>query len=137
MDKHRQIAFILAFIVALLIMMIGKACTDSAMKKRPRPAQNVIQHSTQTPDFNNNVYNSTPVQTTTTAPVQTEPSVIYVTNMLGEVVGTEQAETVQETTTTETLSMLEEYNAGKQQHNNDIPAENNYQQPSGIHITIR
>ena len=136
MDKHRQIAFILAFIVALLIMMIGKACTDSAMKKRPRPAQNVTQQSTRTPNFNNNVYNSTPVQTTTTVPVQTEPPVIYVTNMLGEVVGTEQAETVQETTT-ETLSILEEYNAGKSQHNNDTPAENNYQQPSGIHNPIR
>lgn len=138
MDKHRQIAFILAFIVALLIMMIGKACTDSTMKKHTRPAQNGIQQSTQTPNFNNNAYNNTPVQTTTTVPVQTEPPVVYVTNMLGEVVGTEQAETVQEiTTTTETLSILEEYNAGKQQHNNDAPIENNYQQPSEININIR
>lgn len=140
MDKHRQIAFISAFILALLIMMIGKACTDSTMKKQKKTAQNTTKQSVSTPDFNNghNGYNNTPVQTTTTVPVQTETPVVYVTNMLGEVVGTELAETVPEiTTTTEKFSILDDYNANKSQNNNNVKAENNYQSPSEIHITIR
>lgn len=142
MDRHRQIAFISAFILALVIMMAGKACTDSAMKKRSKPVQNGTQSSTPAQNFNsynnyNNGYNNTPQQTI--MPEQTAPPVNYVTNMLGEIVGTEQAETVPEIqTTTEELSILEQYNAGKQQNNNNIPAKNNnYQPPSEIHITIR
>ena len=143
MEKHRQIAFILSFILALVIMMVGKACTDSTMKKQNKPIQTKTQQSTPAQNFNsynnyNNGYNNTPQQTT--IPEQTTPPVNYITNMLGEIVGTEQAETVPEIqTTTEKFSILEEYNAGKQQNNNNIPAKNNnnYQIPSEIHITIR
>ena len=142
MDKHRQIAFILAFILALLIMMVGKACTDSAMKKQNKNISSGIQQSTSANGYNNynnnynNSYNNASPQITTTVPVQTEPPVVYVTNMLGEIVGTEMPETVTEIqTTTEKFSILEEYNAGKQKNN--TPAENNnYQPPSEIHITI-
>ncbi|MDE6833116.1 MAG: hypothetical protein K2J39_02545 [Ruminococcus sp.] len=140
MDKHRQIAFILAFILALLIMMVGKACTDSTMKKHNRPAQNTTQQSVSASDFNNshNGYNNTPSQTTTTTPVQTTQPVVYVTNMLGEIVGTESAETVTEIqTTTEKFSILDDYNAGKSQNDKSIPAQNIYQTPSKVHITIR
>ncbi|MBD5160148.1 MAG: hypothetical protein HDT23_07915 [Ruminococcus sp.] len=135
MDRHRQIAFILAFILALLIMMIGKACTDSTMKNQKKTAQNTTQQGVPTPNFNNNSYNNTPVQTTTTVPVQTETPVVYVTNMLGEVVGTELAEIVPEITTTEKFSILDDYNANKSQNNNKVG--NNSQTPSEIHITIR
>lgn len=138
MDKHRQIAFISAFILALVIMMVGKACTDSAMKKRNKPVQTGTQQSTPAQNFNsynnyNNGYN-VPPQTTS---AQIAPPVNYVTNMFGEIVGTEQAETVPEIQiTTEERSILEQYNAGKQQNNNNIPANNGNQTPSEIHITI-
>ncbi|MDE5558059.1 MAG: hypothetical protein K2J32_10300 [Ruminococcus sp.] len=142
MDKHRQIAFISAFILALVIMMVGKACTDSAMKKRNKPIQTRTHQSTPAQNVNsynnyNNSYNNTLQQTDVSE--QTAPPVSYVTNMLGEIVGTEQAETIPEIqATTKELSILEQYNAGKQQNNNDIPAKNNnnYQTPSEIHITI-
>lgn len=141
MERHRQIAFISAFILALVIMMVGKACTDSAMKKRNKPVQTGTQQSTPAQNFNsynnyNNGYNNTPQQTT--LPEQTTPPVNYITNMLGEIIGTETAATVPEIqATTQELSILEQYNANKQQKNNDIPAKNNYQTPSEIHITIR
>lgn len=146
MDKHRQIAFISAFILALVIMMVGKACTDSAMKKRNNPVQTSIQQSTQANNsynnYNNNYnnsYNNTPQQTI--APAETAPPVNYITNMLGEIVGTDNAVTAEQEIqmTTKELSILEDYNAGKQQNNNDIPVQNNnnnYQTPSEIHITI-
>ncbi|MCM1314579.1 MAG: hypothetical protein NC040_01410 [Muribaculaceae bacterium] len=143
MEKHRQIAFISAFILALVIMMAGKACTDSTMKKHSQPVQKGTQQSIPANNNNsynnyNNGYNNTPQQTT--IPEQTSPPVNYITNMLGEIVGTEVIETIPEIqTTTQELSILEQYNAGKQQNNNDIPAKNNnnYQTPSEIHITIR
>lgn len=136
MDKYRQVAFIAAFVVAILIMMLGKACTDSLVNQPVRTAQTATQLTTAA--HYNNGY--TPVQTTTTtttAPAQTAPPVNYVTNMFGEIVGTEPAEDVPEIqTTTEELSILEQYNAGKQQ-NNTPAANNSYETPSEIHITIK
>ncbi len=169
MDKHRQIAFIVAFIVAMVIMMIGKACTDSTMKKnQAKPvqfsgtSQNVPEYSNSN---NNKSYNNTPQQNNQiqTEAVQqiTEPQVEYVTNMLGEVIGTaepattalqpvtdENGEYSEETTVQETTqgkSILEQYNDEKQNNqnknqngnsDNSVKQNENYQIPSEIQITI-
>lgn len=152
MDRHRQIAFIVAFIVALLIMMIGKACTDSMIKKQSRPVQSVP--ATTTPVYNNNSYsnnynngyNNTPQQTTVSQ--QNEVPVQYITNMFGEVVGTEPVVTevpatdfAEVQTNTQERSILEQYNEGRQ--GNALPdavattQSEVYQIPSEIKITIR
>lgn len=169
-DKHRQIAFIVAFIVAMVIMMIGKACTDSTMKKnQTKPvqfsgtSQNVPEYSNNS--YNNNSYNNTPQQNNQiqTEAVQqvTEPQVEYVTNMLGEVIGTaepattavqpvtdENGEYSEETTVQETTqgkSILEQYNEEKQNNKSNnqngdsgdsVKQNGNYQTPSEIQITI-
>lgn len=172
-DKHRQIAFIVAFIVAMVIMMIGKACTDSTMKKnQTKPvqfsgtSQNVPEYSNNSNNsYNNNSYNNTPQQNNQiqTEAVQqiTEPQVEYVTNMLGEVIGTaepattavqpvtdENGEYSEETTVQETTqgkSILEQYNEEKQNNksnnqngnsDNSVKQNENYQTPSEIQITI-
>ncbi|MDE6781095.1 MAG: hypothetical protein K2J40_06520 [Ruminococcus sp.] len=134
MDRHRQIAFIAAFIVALVIMMVGKACTDKMFKTRP--VQNSTSQSTPSYDYNsynnynnsynnnNYSYNDTPQQTE--APVQTEPSVEYVTNMFGEVIGTAEPvvtevpemDVTEIQTTTQQRSILEQYNENKNNANN-------------------
>lgn len=156
MDRHRQIAFISAFIVALIIMMLGKSCTDSMMKKQSKPVQNNVSQTSpayENNGYNNNYsnnyingYNNTPPQTT--IPQQTEVPAEYVTNMFGEVVGTAetpvtdfpetQADDIQ--TTTQQRSILEQYNEEKQKDVSpymNTPAENNnYQIPSEINITI-
>ena len=139
MDRHRQIAFISAFILALVIMMVGKACTDSAMKKHEKPAQTGTQQSVPAQNFSYNNYNNyaDDYNAPQTTSAQTAPPVNYVTNMLGEIVATEQAETVPEIqVTTEERSILEQYNAEKQQNNGNIPANNGNQTPAGVHITI-
>ena len=171
LDKHRQIAFIVAFIVAMVIMMIGKACTDSTMKKnQTKPvhfsgtSHNVPEYSNN--NYNNNIYsNNTPqknnqVQTEAVQQI-TEPQVEYVTNMLGEIIGTaepattavqpvtdENGEYSEETTVQETTrgkSILEQYNEEKQNNHsknrngnsdNSVKQNENYQVPSEIQITI-
>ncbi|MDE5583892.1 MAG: hypothetical protein K2J08_09325 [Ruminococcus sp.] len=163
MDKHRQIAFIVAFIIAMVIMMVGKACTDSEIKKKKSDFG--TSQSSYVDNYDNNSYNNynnvanDNVQTVT--PTETQPSVIYVTNMLGNVVGTEttatapvqtftdengvqEVETVQ--ATTDGRSILERYNDEHQNYDNPFnksdsenpPKKNNsdYQVPSEIHITI-
>ena len=55
MDKYRQVAFIVMFVIAILVMMLGKACTDSLVKKPSKPAKSVSQT---TPSYNYNNYNS-------------------------------------------------------------------------------
>jgi len=155
MDRHRQIAFISAFILALVIMMLGKACTDSMMKKQSKPVQSSAEQSA--PAYNNNAYNynnsnnssngynNAPQQTT--AVQQTEIPVQYVTNMFGEVVGTESVSTEYSSTdfadiqtTTQERSILEQYNKEKQGNASSAvnpSAENtDYQIPSEIKITI-
>lgn len=153
MDKHRQIAFILAFIVALLIMMIGKACTDDMMKKQQaKPVNNETAQTTPAYneynnyiiDYNNYSYNNTPQ---TTAQQQTEIPVEYVTNMFGEVVGTSELPVQSATTgtytqnneiqqTTQERSILEEYNKDKVNITPKTDGNNNYTPPSEINITI-
>ena len=136
MDRYRQVAFISAFILALVIMMVGKACTDSTMKKRNKPIQTSTQQTTPVQNFNSyNNYNNIPQQTT--VPVQTTPPVNYITNMFGEIVGIESIETVPEIQeATKERSILEQYNEDKQQNNGEILATNNYQTPSEVNITI-
>lgn len=174
-DKHRQIAFIVAFIIAMVIMMIGKACTDSTMKKnQAKPvqfsgtSQDVPEYNNSNNNYNNNNngYNNTPQQNNQiqTEAVQqiTEPQVEYVTNMLGEIIGTAEPATtdVQPVTdengeysetpviqeTTQGKSILEQYNEEKQNNqsknkngNSDssVKQNGNYQTPSEIKITIR
>ncbi|MDE6678199.1 MAG: hypothetical protein K2K02_04070 [Ruminococcus sp.] len=153
MDKHRQIAFIVAFIIALLIMMIGKSCTDNMVRKQSKTVRNST--STTAPAYNNNSYNNnnynngynnTPQQTTVTQ--QNEVPVQYVTNMFGEVVGTQTAvadipSTVsgEVQTATQERSILEQYNENKQQNvsPNTVATSRSeaYQIPSEIKITIR
>ncbi len=167
-DKHRQVAFIMAFIVAMVIMMIGKACTDSSMKKKQVKPVQFSGTSSQVVPENNNNYNNVPqqnnqIQTEAVQEQTTEPSVEYVTNLLGEIVGTaeptttavqpatdengEYSEETQVQTTTEWKSILDEYNEEKQ--NNQIQKEiqngnsgdsvkqnEDYQIPSEIKITI-
>lgn len=132
MDRHRQIAFIAAFILALVIMMVGKACTDKMLKTKP--VRSDTSQSTSYYDYNNsynnnynnsynnnynNSFDNTPQQTE--APVQTETPVEYVTNMFGEVIGTAEPvitevpemDVTEVQTTTEQRSILEEYNQNK------------------------
>ncbi|MDE6102398.1 MAG: hypothetical protein K2F73_05425 [Ruminococcus sp.] len=164
MDKHRQIAFIVAFIIAMVIMMIGKSCTDSAIKKQNKTVKSSTSQSV--PDYSNNNYNNNynnapqqnnnQVQTEAVQQV-TEPQVEYVTNMLGEVIGTaeptttavqletdengEYSETPVIQETTQGKSILEQYNEGKQNNQNQSSGnvrqkDENYQIPSEIKITI-
>lgn len=154
MDKHRQIAFILAFIVALLIMMIGKACTDNMMKKQQtEPVNNDTAQTTPAyneynnyiSDYNNYSYNNTPQ---TTIIQQTESPVEYVTNMFGEVVGTAEPPVQSSTAgtyiqqdnniqnTTQERSILEEYNKDKVDVTPKTDGKNTYTPPSEINITI-
>lgn len=170
MDKHRQIAFILAFIVAMVIMMIGKSCTDSDLKKKNPTPMVTTEKSQGVPNgsynnynnynnnSNNNYNNAVGGNVQTEPPVETQPSVIYVTNMLGDVVGTETTatqpivtdengvqytETVQETTD-DGRSILDRYNEERQNGNpfksadSESPTKSNggYQVPSEIKITI-
>lgn len=115
MDKYRQIAFIVALVIAVLVMMLGKACTDSLVRKNSKPVQSVSQ-TMPAYDYNNsynNNYNTTPQ--TEIASQQTGVPVEYVTNMFGEVVGTvSTSDSVSDIqTTTQERSILEQYNENK------------------------
>ena len=115
MDKYRQIAFIVALVIAVLVMMLGKACTDSLVRKNSKPVQNVSQ-TMPAYDYNNsynNNYNTTPQ--TEIVSQQTGVPVEYVTNMFGEVVGTvSTSDSVSDIqTTTQERSILEQYNENK------------------------
>lgn len=115
MDKYRQIAFIVALVIAVLVMMLGKACTDSLVRKNSKSVQSVSQ-TMPAYDYNNsynNNYNTTPQ--TEIVSQQTGVPVEYVTNMFGEVVGTvsTSASVSDIQTTTQERSILEQYNENK------------------------
>lgn len=154
MDRHRQIAFIAAFIVALVIMMIGKACTDKMVQQktvRNNPSQTTPSYDNNSYNNNynnsynnnyNNSYGNTPQQTE--APVQIVPPVEYVTNMFGEVVGTAapavtdipETDSEEVQTTTQQRSILEQYNENKNQNKDNSQNQDSYSPPSEIKITI-
>lgn len=135
MDKHRQIAFIIAFIIAILIMMLGKACTDSMFNNQSKTVQNVSQT---TPDYDYDYSNSDNKISYTETSIQTDTPVEYVTNMFGEVIGTKETTVadIQETdvqTTTKERSILEQYNENK---TDSIKNQDSYKPKSEISITI-
>lgn len=135
MDKHRQIAFITAFIIAILVMMLGKACTDSMFNNQSEIIQNVSQT---TQDYKNYSDNSDNKISYTETSIQTNTPIEYVTNMFGEVIGTRETTVadVQETdiqTTTKERSILEQYNENK---TDSIKNQDGYKQKSEISITI-
>lgn len=152
MDKHRQIAFISAFIVALVIMMIGKACTDKVMQKQGKSVTSSTSQSTPSYDYsnysynnNNNSYNNNTPQQTEPPQQYTESPVEYVTNMFGDIIGTaepavtdiplDSALNADIQTTTKERSILEQYNENKA-NNTSAPDNSGYTPPSEINIII-
>ena len=127
MERNRIISLFLAFIAAGLVVLAGKSCTEDIIKaNKESRAKNtttkephlITEDNVITPTLDQF---STYAQSDTSLPVQEEDTREYVTvtNLFGEVVETIPVTSPEEANApTTTLSILDEYNQGREQAEN-------------------
>ena len=127
MERNRIISLFLAFIAAGLVVLAGKSCTEDIIKaNKESRAKNttskephlITEDNVITPTLDQF---STYAQSDTSLPAQEEDTREYVTvtNLFGEVVETIPVTSPEEANApTTTLSILDEYNQGREQAEN-------------------
>lgn len=125
MDTSKVTAIVLAVLVAALVIIAGKSCTDDISSSNQRTHRSTSQINTVATDEY-----ITPMPTAALTEAATEaPTVPYevVTNMIGEVIETIPIQTTAEgeeplyTETTVTKSILEQYD---ESHQTTVPVNN-------------
>lgn len=104
MTERRLISVIIAIIVAVAIMYVGKSCAVDIAEKNKKVSDSTYQtQNTYSNSDNNNFAYTQPTTFEQPTTETTTEYVEYVTNLFGEIVGTVEPTTVSENGETETI----------------------------------